>query len=63
MPEQKYPTGYRFNYCNQGYNLLGFIVFEASGLPLGEYVTRKILAPHGDEGIKGALVHARRGRH
>jgi CubicO group peptidase (beta-lactamase class C family) len=45
VPEQKYPTGYRFNYCNQGYNLLGFIVFEASGLQLGEYVTRNILAP------------------
>jgi CubicO group peptidase (beta-lactamase class C family) len=45
VPEQKYPTGYRFNYCNQGYNLLGFIVFEASGLPLGEYVTRNILVP------------------
>jgi CubicO group peptidase (beta-lactamase class C family) len=45
VPEQKYPTGYRFNYCNQGYNLLGFIVFEASGLPFGEYVTRNILAP------------------
>ncbi len=47
VPEQKYPTGFRFNYCNQGYNLLGFIVFEASGLPLGEYVTRNILAPLG----------------
>jgi CubicO group peptidase (beta-lactamase class C family) len=45
VPEQKYPTGFRFNYCNQGYNLLGFIVFEASGLPLGEYVTRNILVP------------------
>lgn len=45
IPEQKYPTGYRFNYCNQGYNLLGFIVFEASGLTLGEYITRNILAP------------------
>lgn len=45
VPEQKYPTGFRFNYCNQGYNLLGFIVFEASGQPLGEYITRHILAP------------------
>jgi CubicO group peptidase (beta-lactamase class C family) len=45
VPEQKYPTGYRFNYCNQGYNLLGFVVFEASGLPFGEYVTRNILVP------------------
>jgi len=45
IPEQKYPTGYRFNYCNQGYNLLGFIVFEASGLTLGEYITRNILSP------------------
>ncbi|HPG50187.1 MAG TPA: serine hydrolase [Spirochaetota bacterium] len=45
VPEQKYPTGFRFNYCNQGYNLLGFVVFEASGMPLGEYITRKILIP------------------
>lgn len=45
VPEQKYPTGIRFNYCNQGYNLLGFIVFEASGMPLGEYITRNILIP------------------
>jgi CubicO group peptidase (beta-lactamase class C family) len=45
VPEQKYPTGFRFNYCNQGYNLLGFIVFEASGVPLGEYITRNILVP------------------
>ncbi len=45
VPEQKYPTGFRFNYCNQGYNLLGFIVFEASGQSLGEYVTRNILVP------------------
>lgn len=45
IPEQKYPTGFRFNYCNQGYNLLGYIVFEASGLTLGEYVTRNILVP------------------
>ncbi|OHD66792.1 MAG: hypothetical protein A2176_09965 [Spirochaetes bacterium RBG_13_51_14] len=45
VPEQKYPTGFRFNYCNQGYNLLGFIVFEASGLSLGDYVTRNILVP------------------
>ncbi len=45
VPEQKYPTGFRFNYCNQGYNLLGFIVFEASGQPLGEYITRNILTP------------------
>jgi CubicO group peptidase (beta-lactamase class C family) len=45
VPEQKYPTGFRFNYCNQGYNLLGFIVFEASGQSLGEYITRNILAP------------------
>ena len=45
VPEQKYPTGFRFNYSNQGYNLLGYIVFEASGLTLGEYVTRNILVP------------------
>ncbi len=45
VPEQKYPTGFRFNYCNQGYNLLGFIVFEASGQSLGEYLTRNILVP------------------
>ncbi|MBN2160418.1 MAG: serine hydrolase [Spirochaetes bacterium] len=47
VPEQKYPAGFRFNYCNQGYNLLGFIVFEASGFTLGEYVTHNILAPMG----------------
>ena len=45
VPEQRYPAGLRFHYCNQGYNLLGFIVFEASGQTLSEYVTRNILLP------------------
>ena len=45
VPEQRYPAGVRFHYCNQGYNLLGFIVFEASGQTLSEYVTRNILVP------------------
>ncbi len=45
VPQQRYPAGSRFNYCNQGYNLLGFLVFEVSGLSLGEYVTRNILKP------------------
>ncbi|MBN2078535.1 MAG: beta-lactamase family protein [Spirochaetes bacterium] len=45
VPQQRYPAGSRFNYCNQGYNLLGFLVFEVSGLSLGEYVTRYILKP------------------
>lgn len=56
VPQQKYPTGYRFNYCNQGYNLLGFIVFEASGMPLGDYVTRNILAPLGMKDSKAPVT-------
>lgn len=60
VPQQVYPAGYQFSYCNQGYNLLGYIVFEAGGMPLGEYITRNILQPLGmnnssaPEGTRGA---------
>jgi CubicO group peptidase (beta-lactamase class C family) len=47
IPEQRYPAGMRFNYCNQGYNLLGYLVFEVTGQTLGEYVTKNIIQPLG----------------
>ena len=45
VPHQRYPAGFRFNYCNQGYNLLGYLIFEVTGMSLGDYISRNILIP------------------
>jgi len=45
IPEQKYPAGYLFSYCNQGYIILGHMIFEVTGIPLGDYVTHNIILP------------------
>lgn len=46
-PEQRYPAGLRFNYSNQGYNLLGYMIFEITGLSVSEYFSHNILKPLG----------------
>ena len=40
-----FPPGEKFSYCNTGYNLLGFIIENASGKKYWEFLSEKILGP------------------
>ena len=41
------PAGSKYAYSNPGYELLALIIEKASGLTLGEYLDRHVLAPSG----------------
>lgn len=43
----RFPPGERFHYSNTNLVLLGLVVEKASGLPLGDFIRRNILAPAG----------------
>ncbi len=45
LPKQRYPAGSRFYYSNQGFNVVGMIVENISGMTLGAYITRNIIKP------------------
>ena len=44
-----FEPGTRYSYSNTGYDILGRIVEKASGLPYGEFLSRRILKPLGLE--------------
>jgi D-alanyl-D-alanine carboxypeptidase len=44
-----FEPGTRWSYSNTGYMILGRVVEKASGLPLGEFLRRRILVPAGME--------------
>jgi len=42
-----FPPGTAYRYSNSGYVLLGLVVERASGMPWGDYVTKRLLVPLG----------------
>jgi CubicO group peptidase (beta-lactamase class C family) len=40
-----FPSGTDYRYSNSGYVILGLVVEKASGMPWGDFVTRRLLAP------------------
>lgn len=42
-----YPRGERMIYCNQGYHLLSLAVERVAGMPFGEFLQQRVLAPMG----------------
>jgi len=42
-----FPPGSDYRYSNSGYVLLGLVVEKASGMPWGDFVTRRLLVPLG----------------
>jgi len=45
----KYPVGYCWSYSNLGFDLAGYILERASGIPFERYVEEKVFAPLGME--------------
>lgn len=43
--QQTLPPGQVINYSNYGYNLVGYLVGEISGVPFAEFIDKNILAP------------------
>ncbi len=42
-----YPRGERMIYCNQGYHLLSLAIERIAGMPFGEFLQQRVLAPMG----------------